>query len=327
MYFLLSGCQNPDILRLILLAKKILDIAFIIIPIGLIVFIVIDLFKMMIAGEDKGGKNVKLIINRVIFAVLIFFVPTIVSFIMNTLSNAGVDIGTDYTTCLNNANKSTIAHYQRKQDEEEKIKKDKAQLQQQIEESKKPDTSNKNPVNTTPTGELYHDIAQQMIFVAVSELNNKDGSKYSTYWGGTSNEPWCAAFVMWVADNTNVEGFNLYKDIFEREIKIPAPRVALSATYTFNESSHLTFYDSESQGGSYTPKTGDLVFIDRSGTWNKNDITSNEGTANSHVAIVKTVFNDKGTIETIDGNYDGKVSIGNYYLNDKAIVGYGAWYR
>lgn len=105
--YLLNVCQNPDILRIIFFARKILDIAFIIIPIGLIVFLIIDIYKMVISGEEKTIKqNQKMIINRIIFAILIFFVPTIVSFTMNLLSSVGFN--SEYTDCLENANSETI---------------------------------------------------------------------------------------------------------------------------------------------------------------------------------------------------------------------------
>ena len=105
--YLLNVCQNPDILRIIFFARKILDIAFIIIPIGLIVFLIIDIYKMVISGEEKTIKqNQKMIINRIIFAILIFFVPTIVSFTMNLLSNVGFSV--DYMDCINNANSEFI---------------------------------------------------------------------------------------------------------------------------------------------------------------------------------------------------------------------------
>ena len=48
MYFLLSGCQNPDVLSVIYLAKKILNLATTLIPIGVILFITIDIFKIVI---------------------------------------------------------------------------------------------------------------------------------------------------------------------------------------------------------------------------------------------------------------------------------------
>ena len=57
MNILLTTCENPDILRLIYLAKKILNLAFILIPIALIIFVIIDVFKNVVEADNE--KNVK----------------------------------------------------------------------------------------------------------------------------------------------------------------------------------------------------------------------------------------------------------------------------
>lgn len=133
MYFLLSGCENPDILRIIYFALKILDIIFLLVPIGLIIFLIIDIYKSVISGEEKDiKKNNKIIINRLIFAVLLFFVPTIVGAVVNLLSDVGLAYYTNendekitYQQCLDNANLTKIQEQQAKQDEEDKEKEEK----------------------------------------------------------------------------------------------------------------------------------------------------------------------------------------------------------
>ena len=87
MNILLTTCENPDILRLIYLAKKILNLAFILIPIALIIFVIIDVFKNVVeADNEKNVKtNNKSIIKRIVYAILIFFTPMIVSLVMNAL--------------------------------------------------------------------------------------------------------------------------------------------------------------------------------------------------------------------------------------------------
>ena len=52
MNILLTTCENPDILRLIYLAKKILNLAFILIPIALIIFVIIDVFKNVVEADN-----------------------------------------------------------------------------------------------------------------------------------------------------------------------------------------------------------------------------------------------------------------------------------
>lgn len=66
---------------------SVLKIFWIIIPIGLIVFGTIDLGKAVIASDDKEVKAAqKRLISRFIYAALIFFVPVIVSAIMNLVA-------------------------------------------------------------------------------------------------------------------------------------------------------------------------------------------------------------------------------------------------
>lgn len=101
MNFLLSACENPDILRVIYFIEKILNIVFIVIPIGLIVMVTIDVVKMIISGEKEQAKSMKTIITRIILAVAIFFVPTIVNIVTNVIEKSGVADASKYKNCLN----------------------------------------------------------------------------------------------------------------------------------------------------------------------------------------------------------------------------------
>lgn len=366
MYFLLSGCQNPDILRLILLAKKILNIAFIIIPIGLIIFIIIDLFKMMTAGEDKGGKNVKLIISRVIYAILIFFVPTIVSVVMNTLANAGIDIGSDYKMCIDNAEKDIIEDFQQLQDEEDRIKEEKRKQQQQQQQQQNSGNSNSgnntkpgSNTNSNPltdngyigiegTGNLYQNLVDRMIQIARAEIGYKESytnaHTYTSKYGDSfhnATAPWCSAFVFWVAKNTEVNGTNLFNDVIQKEGKISNPLSATNSIYTFHNNKNLNFYYSKNYNGNYTPKKGDLIYINYNNNWDKTITPTMHLGAGTHVEIVESV--NGNNITTIGGNNKTgeTIKFGNetvhvcgvtrttnfYTLDSKSIMGYGSWYK
>ena len=120
MYFF-SICQNPDILRTIYFGTKILDFIFLIIPMILIIYVTVDIVKIIINADEKTIKtNHKSIINRIIFAIALFFVPTITTIIMNVLTVS--NINTEYKNCINNANKETIEILQIKKDNEENNK-------------------------------------------------------------------------------------------------------------------------------------------------------------------------------------------------------------
>lgn len=123
MYILLEVCQTPGILRIIQFILIIMDVIFTIVPIGLILMLLIDLSKVVISQDEQAGpKTNKLILQRIIMAIMIFMIPTIVSFISSV-----IDMG-DYSSCITNANSNTIAYYQSiedKETEEEKKKEEK----------------------------------------------------------------------------------------------------------------------------------------------------------------------------------------------------------
>jgi len=73
-------CNNPDLLSLIGIAKKILLILQIAIPIALLIFGTMDLGKAVMAGDEKEIKSATgILIKRVIAAVAVFLLILIVS--------------------------------------------------------------------------------------------------------------------------------------------------------------------------------------------------------------------------------------------------------
>ena len=84
--------------------------------------------------------------------------------------------------------------------------------------------------------------------------------------------------------------------------------VDLKITNYYNNLGQYTKYKS-----SYTPKVGDLIFID----WEHK--RGNISTID-HVGIVIAV--EDGKVITVEGNYSDKVSCNTYALNDRSITGY-----
>ena len=73
----------------------------IVIPLLLIVFGMVDLGKAVISSDEKAiGKAVGQLVRRFIAAVVIFFIPTIVSAIFNALSIMDKDERADYNVCV-----------------------------------------------------------------------------------------------------------------------------------------------------------------------------------------------------------------------------------
>lgn len=89
MDLLLIGDACGGLLPLVRVIYKVLTIFWIIIPIGLIVFGTIDLGKAVIASDEKEVKAAqKRLISRFIYAALVFFVPLIVTAIMNVVAES-----------------------------------------------------------------------------------------------------------------------------------------------------------------------------------------------------------------------------------------------
>lgn len=94
----LANCGPAGLLRVIYFFKLIMDILFIIIPIGLIVLLIIDFAKMVISNDEGSQKKLfNLAIKRIINAILVFFVPTFVSLFNVALGSLGVEYSYCYT--------------------------------------------------------------------------------------------------------------------------------------------------------------------------------------------------------------------------------------
>ena len=104
MYFLDNCGGLGSIINLI---KQVLNIALILIGVILVVLIIIDIAKAIIAGDEKEVKaSQKNAIRRLIYGVVIFFVVTIVTAVFNLLGNTGdknIEAGsnTNWTKCWN----------------------------------------------------------------------------------------------------------------------------------------------------------------------------------------------------------------------------------
>ena len=102
MNFLYDYCDN--ILPVIKLAKNVYNLLQWAIPIALILFGMIDLGKAVIAGkEDEMKKAQGTLIKRFIYAVLIFFVFTLVTFVMGIVADTGVGDTDSWIDCWNQA--------------------------------------------------------------------------------------------------------------------------------------------------------------------------------------------------------------------------------
>lgn len=324
MYFLIEACQHPEILRVIYFGKLFLDIIFTVLPIGLILMLMIDFSKAVIASkEEESLKNVKLVTKRILFCILAFITPWIVSVFASFLVALG--FSTEYIDCLTNANPKTIAYYQEIADLEDEQK-----LAERIEYW---NTFEKEQ-GYVSSATTYNEAADNLIALAEGELGNTNGAKY----GASGDDAWCAFFVTWALDHTDVEGVGTILDIIEKDGKAASRGTAGGTMINFAKGSNLKFYYSryyasklgDTISRNYTPKRGDIIYFrwDPDGTrpdWN-GEISGNMWENCSHVGIVDYVDSD-GYVHTIEGNLSGTVKRrDNMKIDDDRIMGYGSWY-
>ncbi len=93
----LSNCGPSGLLRVIYFFKLILNVVFTIIPIALIIMLMVDFAKMTISGdENEQSKTFKLATKRIMYAVIVFCIPWIVSVLNAALGSLGVDYAACY---------------------------------------------------------------------------------------------------------------------------------------------------------------------------------------------------------------------------------------
>ena len=79
-------CTNPEALKTFRFIGNILRVAFIVIPILLIIMGSIDFMKATMAGKDDDIKKAQTtFVKRVLAAIIVFLVPTITGLVLNIL--------------------------------------------------------------------------------------------------------------------------------------------------------------------------------------------------------------------------------------------------
>lgn len=91
------SCGGAEVLRVLKFVFMLIDLILFIVPMGLIVMVMVDFMKNVIAGkEDEMKKNASVAIKRIGFAAVLFLIPYIVGFVISLLGSLGVD----YATCI-----------------------------------------------------------------------------------------------------------------------------------------------------------------------------------------------------------------------------------
>lgn len=88
-FLVTNPCLDPAVLKVILFIRRIMEVVFIAVPIVLIVLITFDYVKNVTAGnEDTQKKSQKIVIKRLIYAVMLFFVLPIVNIVFSTFESS-----------------------------------------------------------------------------------------------------------------------------------------------------------------------------------------------------------------------------------------------
>lgn len=106
----LDFCQDSAAIWQLL--GRAINIIKIVIPIIIILFAMIDLGKAVMAGKEDEIKNAqKLLIKRLIYGVIIFFVVTIVQTVFGLIDENIIDNGGVCMSCISDPNNPPCSTY------------------------------------------------------------------------------------------------------------------------------------------------------------------------------------------------------------------------
>lgn len=165
-------CVEPDFLRIIYFIKIIINVIFIIVPIGVIVMGLIDLSKSTISSnEEEQKKKSKLFLKRIISAVLVFAVPWIVNVIMGLLGELTSNV--NLADCWNNANSEKINDLTTIATNEERLKYEEEQKQleakrKQLEKEEQDRIQQNTPKPNTNSNNGDSTVEGKVIFIGDS---------------------------------------------------------------------------------------------------------------------------------------------------------------
>ena len=99
-------CRQDGVLRIFYIVKTALNVIRLVVPIGLIIMIIIDLIGNVLKPDDKDSS--KKILNRLLAAVIVFFIPTVINFVMTLIdkganNNTGSSHNYNISECWTNA--------------------------------------------------------------------------------------------------------------------------------------------------------------------------------------------------------------------------------
>ena len=137
-----------------------------------------------------------------------------------------------------------------------------------------------------------------LVTIAISQLGNKGGQPYWSWYGFNERVAWCACFVSWCANQCGY----IDKDI------IPKFSACNDGIAWFKEKKQWI-------EPTDIPLVGDLIFFD----WND----GGQDGSSDHVGIVEYYDIEKNIVHTIEGNSSDECKQREYSKDDNQIMGYG----
>lgn len=328
MYILLEACMHPGVLRILYFVFLILDVIFVIVPIGLILMLLFDFSKAMISNPDDAKKNSKLAVKRIIYAIIIFAIPWITNVFNSSMEEIGFN--SDYTLCVKNAKSGNFKYFDELAEQEEKALEEARLAKLEAIKSESSEVE-----KNTASGSTYESAAEALINHAKKETGTVGGKKYI----GSTGEHWCGAFVTWNLKNVSIDGVGTIYSVFTKEGNITSDNLASGTTKECYKHSNLNFYPSKQYDGNYTPKKGDIIYFwypsrNDGKYWDKNieHVRVSSTYAIDHVGLVDYV-DSSGKVHTVEGNTGGtgnpntnRVGQNSYSLSYDGILGYCSWY-
>lgn len=147
------------------------------------------------------------------------------------------------------------------------------------------------PLARLPNGGGNHGLVE----IAISQEGNS-GETYWRWYGFNSRVEWCACFVSWCGDKSNLIDSG-----------------AMPKFSSCSEGAAWFKKNGSWRDSSYMPVSGDIIFFD----WDGNGTTE-------HVGIIEKTEN--GRIYTIEGNNNNSVRRVSYPIGYESIYGYGVMY-
>lgn len=160
--------------------------------------------------------------------------------------------------------------------------------------------------STGDNSQINYEITSPILSVAKSQLGQKGGQPYWSWYGFNDRVAWCACFVSWCANQCG---------LIENG-QIPRYSVCDNGIAYFKEKDR--WQDRET---GYLPVQGDVIFFN----WLEKDENGNlyQDEKSDHTGIVEYYDSSTNKVYTIEGNSSDECKERSYNADDIQIMGYG----